>query len=65
MGKFAYRLRNFCIPRLVEASTASILIVNIKASLTGWDNVNLSPPKIFQKGLTMKKDGARTEDLGS
>lgn len=50
---------------MVEASTPSILTFNMKSSLIDWDDVNLSPPKTFKRGLTMKKDGAKTEDLGS
>ena len=35
---------------MVDASTTSTVIVNIKLSLIDWDDVNLSPTKAFEKG---------------
>lgn len=50
---------------MVEVSTTSILIFNIKSSLIEWDDLNLNLPEAFKRGFPMNKYGAWTHDIDS
>lgn len=49
-----------------EVSATSILIFIVRpSSIDCHDLQDLNPPETFKKGITMNKDGAWTEDVGS
>lgn len=50
---------------MVEVSTTSILIFNIKSSWIEWGDLNLNLPKAFKRGFTVNKYGAWTHDIDS